>query len=65
MIGQLSWQVIPPGMDFSNVEVPEDIDGDGDSKDDITGMDGASPPPICAEVSAKFQTPLQAYNNCC
>jgi sucrose-phosphate synthase len=42
-------------MDFSNVEVPEDIDGDGDSKDDIVTFEGASPksmPPIWAEVSA-------------
>jgi sucrose-phosphate synthase len=67
MIVQISWQVIPPGMDFSNVEVQEDIDGDGDSKDDMIGLDGASPkarPPIWAEVSAKLQTLLQAYNNC-
>jgi hypothetical protein len=67
MIGQISFQVIPPGMDFSNVVVQEDIDGDGDSKDDMIGLDGASPkarPPIWAEVSAKLQTFLQAYNNC-
>jgi sucrose-phosphate synthase len=40
-------------MDFSNVVVHEDIDGDGDSKDDIVGLEGASPksmPPIWAEV---------------
>jgi sucrose-phosphate synthase len=54
-IRELCWQVIPPGMDFSNVVVPEDIDGDGDSKDDIVGLEGASPksrPPIWAEVGA-------------
>lgn len=48
--GNLAWQVIPPGMDFSNV-VAEDVDGDGDGKDDM--LDGASPrslPPIWAEV---------------
>lgn len=41
-------------MDFSNVVVPEDIDGDGDGKDDIS-LEGASPksmPPIWAEVGA-------------
>ena len=54
VIGELSWQVIPPGMDFSNV-IPEDIDGDGDGKDDIISFEGASPksmPPIWAEVGA-------------
>ena len=29
-------------MDFSNV-IPEDIDGDGDGKDDIISLEGASP----------------------
>ncbi|CAO2167518.1 unnamed protein product [Urochloa humidicola] len=52
--------VIPPGMDFSNVVVPEDIDGDGDSKDDIVSLEGASPksmPPIWAEVMRFLTNP--------
>ncbi|CAO1940720.1 unnamed protein product [Urochloa humidicola] len=52
--------VIPPGMDFSNVVVPEDIDGDGDSKDDIVGLEGASPksmPSIWAEVMRFLTNP--------
>lgn len=52
--------VIPPGMDFSNVVVHEDIDGDGDSKDDIVGLEGASPksmPPIWAEVMRFLTNP--------
>ncbi|KAG0540737.1 hypothetical protein BDA96_03G434900 [Sorghum bicolor] len=51
--------VIPPGMDFSNV-IPEDIDGDGDSKDDIVGLEVASPksmPPIWAEVMRFLTNP--------
>lgn len=49
--------VIPPGMDFSNV-VAEDVDGDGDGKDDM--LDGASPrslPPIWAEVMRFLTNP--------
>ncbi|CAL5015477.1 unnamed protein product [Urochloa decumbens] len=52
--------VIPPGMDFSNVVVPEDIDGDGDSKDDIVSLEGTSPksmPPIWAEVMRFLTNP--------
>ncbi|AQK98683.1 sucrose-phosphate synthase [Zea mays] len=52
--------VIPPGMDFSNVVVHEDIDGDGDVKDDIVGLEGASPksmPPIWAEVMRFLTNP--------
>ncbi|CAN6284903.1 unnamed protein product [Urochloa humidicola] len=52
--------VIPPGMDFSNVVVPEDIDGDGDGKDDIVSFEGASPksvPPIWAEVMRFLTNP--------
>ncbi|KAF0916521.1 hypothetical protein E2562_007599 [Oryza meyeriana var. granulata] len=53
--------VIPPGMDFSNVVVPEDIsDGDGDTKDDMIGFEIASPrslPPIWAEVMRFLTNP--------
>ncbi|CAO2181926.1 unnamed protein product [Urochloa humidicola] len=52
--------VIPPGMDFSNVVVPEDIDGDGDNKDDMVSLEGASPksmPPIWAEVMRFLTNP--------
>ncbi|CAN6295745.1 unnamed protein product [Urochloa humidicola] len=52
--------VIPPGMDFSNVVVPEDIDGDGDGKDDIVSFEGASlksVPPIWAEVMRFLTNP--------
>ncbi|CAL4972450.1 unnamed protein product [Urochloa decumbens] len=46
--------VIPPGMDFSNVVVPDDID------DDIVSLEGASPksmPPIWAEVMRFLTNP--------
>lgn len=45
-------QVIPPGMDFSNVEVQEE-DADGELIA-LTSTDGSSPkafPPIWSEVS--------------
>ncbi|XP_072969841.1 probable sucrose-phosphate synthase 2 [Typha angustifolia] len=52
--------VIPPGMDFSNVVVPEEsIDTDGDLKE-LIGTDGASPrsiPPIWAEVMRFLTNP--------
>ncbi|KAG8081670.1 hypothetical protein GUJ93_ZPchr0019g2676 [Zizania palustris] len=53
--------VIPPGMDFSNVVVSEDMgDGDVDTKDDTLSLEGASPkslPPIWAEVMRFFTNP--------
>lgn len=51
-------QVIPPGMDFSNVVVQEETaEADGDLAA-IMSADGASPksvPPIYAEVSCSWK----------
>lgn len=54
-------QVIPPGMDFSNVVVQEDTtDADGDLKE-LTGLEGTSPravPPIWSEVNYFLMIPI-------
>lgn len=51
------FQVIPPGMDFSNVIVQEDtVEVDGELTS-LTSTDGSSPkalPPIWSEVSRCF-----------
>lgn len=52
-------QVIPPGMDFTNVEVQEDTpDADGELASSVGGAEGSSPkavPTIWSEVSFHMQ----------
>lgn len=57
-------QVIPPGMDFSNVEVHEDAEADGD----IAALtnEASSPkavPPIWSEVSIISVYTLLSHQN--
>lgn len=51
-------QVIPPGMDFTNVVVQEDTpEGDGELASLVGGTEGSSPkavPTIWSEVSFPF-----------
>ena len=58
-------QVIPPGMDFSNVVVQEDSpEVDGELTQLIGGTDGSSPkaiPPIWSEVSVWFMLIIDIF----
>ena len=58
---KISFQVIPPGMDFSSVVVQEDApEVDGELATLISSTDGSSPkaiPPIWSEVSATLCFP--------
>ena len=58
-------QVIPPGMDFSNVVVQEDIaDGDGDiAALTNEGSSSQAVPPIWAEVSILSVFTLLSHQN--
>lgn len=51
-------QVIPPGMDFTNVVVQEDtLDGDGELASLVGGVEGSSPkavPTIWSDVSSPY-----------